>query len=137
MNIFSHFSLHFSNMIDLKILNNRLGFRRILHEISLIPLFVFRLILRYNFSVIYFRGTIQTYDGRSSTAQLILSRDYVHYVDPDELWVSWKTFGQLAYCYEHIVLLQYPLKMNAIVPWGMPEKLIFEFWLETFHGDTP
>ena len=69
-------------MIDLKSLNNRLGFKRMLHEISLIPLFVFRSILRYNFSVIYFNGTIQTYDGRSPTAQLLLGRDYVHYEDP-------------------------------------------------------
>ena len=103
-------------MIDLKSLNNRLGFRRMLHEISLIPLFVFRSILRYNFSVIYFNGTIQIYDGSSPTVQLLLSRDYVHYVDSNELWVPWRTFGQLAYCYEHIVLLQYSLKMNAIVP---------------------
>ena len=56
-----------------------------LHEISLIPLVVFRSILRYNFSVIYFNGTIQTYEGRSPTVQLLLSRDYVHYVDPNEL----------------------------------------------------
>jgi hypothetical protein len=42
-------------MIDLKSLTNRLGFRRTLHEISLIPLVIFRSILRYNFSVIYFQ----------------------------------------------------------------------------------
>jgi hypothetical protein len=59
------------------------------------------------------------------------------YVDPNELWISWKKFGQLAYCYEHIVLLHYSLKMNAVAPSGMPEKLVFEFWLETFHRDSP
>ncbi len=115
-NIFSYFFLHVWNMIDLKSLTNRLGFRRTLHEISLIPLVIFRSILRYNFSVIYLNGTIQTYERRSPTVQLLLSRDYVHYVDPNELWIPWKKFGQLAYCYEHIVLLQYSLKMNAIVP---------------------
>ena len=72
-------------MIDLKSLTNRLGFRRTLHEISLIPLVVFRSILIYNFSVIYFNGTILTNEGRSPTVQLLLSRDSLHYVDPNEL----------------------------------------------------
>ena len=112
-------------MIDLKSLTNRLGLRRTLNEISLIPPVVFRSILIYNFSVIYFNRTIQTYEGRPRTVQLLLSRDFMHYVDPNELWIPWKKFWQLAYCYEHIVLLQCSLKMNAIGPLRDPRKTDF------------
>ncbi len=57
-----------------------------------------------------------TYEGRAPTVQSLLNRDYVHYVDLNELWIPWKKFGPLACCYGDIVFLQYWLKMNAVVP---------------------
>jgi len=51
-----------------------------------------------------------THEGRHRTDQSISSRDYVHHVVPNELWISWKEFGPLAYCWQDTAFLRYFLR---------------------------
>jgi hypothetical protein len=50
---------------------------------------------------------IWTDEGKPPTIPSLLSRDYVHHVVPNELWIPWKEFGLIAYCWWDIAFLRY------------------------------
>ena len=50
---------------------------------------------------------VGSYEGRPPTVPSLLSRDYVHHVVPNELWIPWKEFGLIAYCWWGIAFLRY------------------------------
>ena len=63
---------------------------------------------------------------------LILSRNYVHHVDPNEPCIRWKEFMPIAcFWWDLKVLLYFISKCRG--PIRFTEKSTFKFWIETLH----
>jgi hypothetical protein len=71
---------------------------------------------------------VRTHEGKPPTVSSLLSRDSVHHVDPNELWILWKEFGCITYYYRDIPFLRYFLAKCR----GFPQEH-HENWLSIWN----
>ena len=77
-----------------------------------------------------FLSNVLTDEGGTPTVHSLLSWDYVHRIVPNELWISWKEFAQLAYCCWDIAFLRHFQAQCCDPPQGRQKNWVWNFDLK-------